>query len=79
MKKYIVFGYYDYYPCGGLTDVIFQSDEFMDVIDTREEWKEYSTLELLNAVSGMTYIMDDGYWKDRGMLQDENTNIDNIK
>lgn len=79
MKKYIVFSYYAYYPSGGLTDIIFQTDEFMDVIDFKQEKEVFHTLELLNTVTGMKYIMDDGYWKEQGLLQDDKTNIDNLR
>lgn len=63
MKRFLVFAYDIYYPSGGLDDIIFQSDEFMDVIDPKPRWLEYDYIELLDMEKRVQYYFDSGIWK----------------
>lgn len=75
MKRFLVFECYTYYPSGGLSDLVYQSDSFEDIVDGVENGNfeqdgDYLEIQLLDTESGAYYAMVDGFWKIRGNLSD---------
>ena len=47
MKKYIIFGYDDYYPGGGLNDIIWQKDSLEEAIKFAKR-ERYSNIQIVD-------------------------------
>jgi hypothetical protein len=47
MKKYIVFGYDDYYPSGGMNDIIGQEDSLEKAIKIGQS-KNYENIQIVD-------------------------------
>lgn len=52
MKRYIVFGYYTYYPKGGSEDIIGIYETIEQVSDvTVLNWEEFDTIEVYDILN----------------------------
>lgn len=49
MKRYLVFAYHDYYPCGGVNDIALHTDDRAEVVEWyRNHCTTYDRIDVLD-------------------------------
>lgn len=48
MKRFLIFGYDDFYPAGGLDDYVCDVDSIDELISHKEELDSYESLDILD-------------------------------